>query len=276
MITYTEAEILNPPYTSYVQIPYEELHNHTFWEIFLILTGTCIHTVNGTSSSLMAGTVCFLRPIKDKHFFKKHSEHDYYRHRDIYVTDSDMKTWCNMISPTLYDELLEPSTPISFSVSTSTLRHIEEVLNSTNLQSANYIQAMKAIHFSVSIDLLVAHQLTKTPLSCPMWLNDFVKELKKPENFICSIEELTKTLPYSHGYICREFKKYLKQTIIDFFNEQKINQASFLLMNTNLKILDIANMVGYSSPKNFINQFTKRFNLSPSAWRAKIQFASKK
>ena len=31
-----------------------------------------------------------------------------------------------------------------------------------------------------------------------------------------------------------EFKKYLKQTIIDFFNEQKINHASFLLMNTKI------------------------------------------
>ena len=129
MITYTEAEILNPPYTNYVQIPYEELHNHTFWEIFLVLTGTCVHTVNGNSSVLTAGTVCFLRPIKDKHFFKNRSEKDYYRHRDIYVTDSDMKTWCNMISPDLYDELLEAKEPISFSVSTSTLRHIEEVLN---------------------------------------------------------------------------------------------------------------------------------------------------
>ena len=276
MITYTEAEILNPPYTNYVQIPYEELHNHTFWEIFLVLTGTCVHTVNGNSTVLTSGTVCFLRPIKDKHFFKNKSENDYYRHRDIYVTDSDMKTWCNMISPSLYDELLEPQEPISFSVSTSTLRHIEEVLNTSNLQSVNHIQALKAIHLSVSIDLLAAHQLTKIPSACPMWLNDFVKELKKPENFIYSIEELTQNLPYSHGYICREFKKYLKQTIIDFFNEQKINQASFLLMNTNLKILDIANMVGYSSPKNFINQFTKRFTLSPSAWRAKNQFASKK
>lgn len=276
MITYTEAEILNSPYTNYVQIPYDELHNHTFWEIFLILAGQCTHTVNGVSSNLTIGTVCFLRPIKDKHFFEKNQKNQYYRHRDVYITDSDMQKWCNMISPTLYSELLEPSAPITFSVSSSTLRYIEEVLNLPNFQSANFAQSMKTIHFSVSIDLLTAHQLTKMPPSCPAWLNNFVGELKKPENFLYSVEELTAKLPYSHGYICREFKKYLKRTIIDFFNEQKINQASFLLMNTNLKILNISNMVGYSSPKNFINQFTKRFALSPSAWRAKNQFISKK
>lgn len=276
MITYTEAEILNFPYTNYVQIPYDKLHNHTFWEIFLILTGQCTHTVNGVSSNLTTGTVCFLRPIKDHHFFEKNQENEYYRHRDIYITDSDMQKWCNMISPTLYNELLEPSAPITFSISASTLQYIEEVLNQPNSQSANFAQSMKTIHFSVSIDLLTAHQLTKMPLPYPAWLTDFIGELIKPENFLYSVEELTAKLPYSHGYICREFKKHLKQTIIDFFNEQKIKQASFLLMNTNLKILHISNMVGYSSPKNFINQFKKRFVLSPSAWRAKNQFISKK
>ena len=65
MITYTEAEIFHSPYTTYVQVPYNELHNHTFWEIFLILTGERTHTVNGKNSVLTAGTVCFLRPIKD-------------------------------------------------------------------------------------------------------------------------------------------------------------------------------------------------------------------
>ena len=276
MITYTEAEILHSPYTTYVQVPYNELHNHTFWEIFLILTGERTHTVNGKNSVLTAGTVCFLRPIKDKHFFDLPALDNYSRHRDIYVIDSDMKLWCDMVSPALYDELFAPNTPITFPISSSMLKYIEEMLNTPNFQSANYPQAMKAIHFSLSIDLLVAYQLTKIPSSCPAWLNDFVNELKKPENFLYSIEELTAKLPYSHGYVCREFKKYLKQTIIDFFNEQKINRASFLLMNTNLKILDIANTVGYSSPKNFINQFTKRFALSPSAWRTKNQCISKK
>ena len=276
MITYTESEILNSPYTNYVQVPYNELHNHTYWEIFIILTGERMHNINGKSSVLTAGTVCFLRPLKDKHFFVSKSHDDYSRHRDIYVVDSDMKAWCDMVSPQLYDELLEPDLPLCFPISSSMLKYIEEMLNSPNFQSANVSQAMRAIHFSLSIDLLVAYQLTKIPSSCPAWLNDFVQELKKPENFLYSIEELTAKLPYSHGYICREFKKYLKQTIINFFNEQKVNRASFLLMNTNLKILDISNMVGYSSPKNFINQFTQRFSLSPSAWRAKNQCVSKK
>ena len=276
MITYTEAEILNSPYTSFVQVPYGELHNHTFWEIFIILNGNCNHTVNGKTTSLSAGSVFFLRPIKDKHYFSNKNNEEFYRHRDIYITDSDMKTWCDMISPDMYEELLKSNEPISFNVSSSMLKYIEELLMSPNFNLPNSSTILKNIHFAVAIDFLTAYLLTKLPNSQPNWLNGFVEDLKDPDNFIYSIEELTAKIPYSHGYICREFKKHMNQTIVNFFNTQKINHASFLLMNSNLKILDIANIVGYTSPKNFINQFTKTFSLSPSAWRAKNQLLSKK
>lgn len=276
MITYTEAEILNSPYTSFVQVPYGELHNHTFWEIFIILNGNCNHTVNGKTTSLSAGSVFFLRPIKDKHYFSNKNNEEFYRHRDIYITDSDMKTWCDMISPDMYEELLKSNEPISFNVSSSMLKYIEELLMSPNFNLPNSSTILKNIHFAVAIDFLTAYLLTKLPNSQPNWLNGFVEDLKDPDNFIYSIEELTAKIPYSHGYICREFKKHMNQTIVSFFNTQKINHASFLLMNSNLKILDISNIVGYTSPKNFINQFTKTFSLSPSAWRAKNQLLSKK
>ena len=123
MITYTESEILNLSNTNYVQVPYNELHNHTFWEIFLILTENCTHTVNGKSSVLTAGTICFLRPIKDKHYFDNKPDNGFYRHRDIYVTDSNMKAWCDMVSPQLYDELLSPSMPICFHISSTMLKY---------------------------------------------------------------------------------------------------------------------------------------------------------
>ena len=276
MITYTEAEILNSPYTSFVQVPCDELHNHTFWEIFIILHGNCNHTVNGKTTSLSAGNVFFLRPIKDNHYFSNKNSEEFYRHRDIYITDSDMKTWCDMISPDMYEELLKPNEPVSFNISSSMLKYIEEILMSPNFNLPNSSTILKNIHFAVAIDLLTSYLLTKLPTSQPDWLNGFVENLKKPDNFIYSIEELTSQIPYSHGYICREFKKHMNQTIVSFFNTQKINHASFLLMNSNLKILDISNIVGYTSPKNFINQFTKTFSLSPSAWRAKNQLLSKK
>ena len=276
MITYTEAQIHDSPYTNFIQIPIDEKHNHTFWEFFIVLTDNCVHTVNGKTVTLSAGNVYLLRPLKDNHFFNSTNDKETYRHRDVYITDSDMKTYCNLFSPTLYDELVSAPDAVSFTVTSSTCKYIEEIFATLNSQSSKVEQISKNIHFTVAINLLTAYETAKLPTSQPDWLNTFVKDLKNPDNFIVSIEELTAKIPYSHGYICKEFKRHMDQTIINFFNLQKINHASFLLMNTNLKILDISIMVGYSSPKNFIKQFTKIFQLSPSAWRTKNQIQSRK
>ena len=91
-----------------------------------------------------------------------------------------------------------------------------------------------------------------------------------------NITKIAEMAGYTLPHFSAEFKKYMKQTIVNFFNVQKINYASFLLMNTNLKILDIATTIGYSSPKNFINQFTKMYQMSPSEWRKKNQLSSRK
>lgn len=276
MTTFTEAQINNSPYTNYVQLPPDELHNHTYWEFFVALSGNGTQTLNGKTTPLSTGNVFLLRPLKDNHFFTITKDEEAYRHRDVYVADSDMKTYCNMISPTLYDELLNSPNAISFNVSSSMYKYIEEILALPNVSSSTTAQVLKNIHFAVAINLLTTYEMTKLPTAQPDWLDKFVEDLKNPDNFMVSIEELTAKIPYSHGYICKEFKRHMNQTIINFFNLQKINHASFLLMNTNLKILDISIMVGYSSPKNFIKQFTKIFQLSPSAWRTKNQLQSRK
>ena len=276
MITYTEAQIDNSPYTNYVQLPSNELHNHTFWELFVALSGNCNHFVNGKKTSLSLGNVYIMRPLKDSHYFNIVKDLEFYRQRDIYLTDSDMKTYCDIISPTLYNELLSSPTAISFNVSSSMCKYIEELFAPLNSDSPKNSQILKNIHLAVAINILTSYQTARLPKAQPEWLEKFIQDLKNPDNFVVSIEELIAKIPYSHGYICKEFKKHMNQTIVNFFNIQKINHASFLLMNSNLKILDISILVGYSSPKNFIKQFTKIFQLSPSAWRTKNQLQARK
>lgn len=275
MKTYTDVEILNSHYTNYVQIPSPQLHNHTFWEILIVLNGNCKHTVNDKTSVIATGDVIFLRPLKDKHFFED-STSETYRHRDIYVTDTDMKTWCDIVSPNIYKELLTPATPISFSVSSSMLKYIEETTVSTNFQDSAQSSLLKNIHLTLTIGLITAYLIKQVPNSIPPWLEAFVNELKNPNNFSESVEDLIAKCHYSHGYVCREFKKYMNQTVVSFFYSQKINHASFLLMNTDLKIIDVSNAVGYTSPKNFIQHFTKIFSMSPSVWRQKNQLLPRK
>ena len=277
MVTYTSEALSNSLFTNYVQVPIAQEHNHTYWEILITLSGHCKHTVNRKANDLFAGTVYFLRPIKDMHKFDTTNLDDTYRHRDLYVLDSDMKAYCDMLNPTLYNQLCSSNQPITFSSTSSTRKYIEELFSSQNLDDPSQEPLLRNLHFVAIMSLLVEYlKLQQQATLLPDWLTQFIAELRNTDNFIYSIEELSSKTPYSHAYICREFKKYLNQTVTSFFNSQKIHYASFLLMNTNMKILEIAITIGYSSPKNFIHQFTKMYHMSPNEWRKKNQLSSRK
>lgn len=275
MRTITKTSIMNFPYTNYIHIPEQEIHNHTFWEIFIILNGNCIHTVNGKTSKLPAGTIMFLRPFKDSHFFQKFNDDDSYRHRDFYIDDDDMRKWCDYVSPSIYDELNNPDDPVYLTVSPTSINFFEEMIFAPNYSAQN-LNVQKNVHFSIIITLLTKILIAKLPKMASSWINELVQKLKNPENFSFTVEQLIADTPYSHCHICKEFNKYTGKTIINFFTIQKMNHASYLLMNTNMKVIDIANAVGYESPKNFINQFTKIFSMPPSQWRNLNQLSIKK
>ena len=278
MLTLSENSIVNYPYTSFVQVPLAREHCHEYWEIIIFLSDNQSHTVNSISTSHSMGDVIFLRPKKDVHLYnftfnKKETHH---RHRDIYVSDKDMKAWCNLISTDLYDNLISPTAPIQMKLPFSTINHLEELLFPWTFNQVQNASIIKNLHFSAVITLLAMLKSTQAPTMPTQWLNAFVDSLSNPENFSSSIDDLIANIPYSHCHICREFKKATGQTVVNFFIAKKINYAAHLLTNTNLRILDVSSTVGYTSPKNFISQFTKTFKMSPSKWRAKTQIDGKK
>ena len=115
MITYTESTIHSSPYTNYVKVPYSKNHNHNFWEINIVLSGSITHVINGHPYVNSAGTVTFLRPLKDSHYFKESNDaQKMYRHRDIYISNEDMEKWCGILSKTLHNDLYKPEQPYSF------------------------------------------------------------------------------------------------------------------------------------------------------------------
>lgn len=277
MLTLSENSIINYPYTNFVQVPFSKEHCHDYWEIVIFLSDNQTHTVNGTTASFSMGDVLFLRPKKDVHFFEPviYRKHKLHGHRDIYVSDQDMKKWCALLSPNLYDELVSPVTPPQTKLPFSTVNHLEELLLPWTFNQAQNEMIVKNLHFSATITLLTSLKSSQSHTMPSQWLNTLVDTLSNPQNFSYSVDDLIAKIPYSHCHICREFKKATGQTVVNYFISKKINYAAYILTNTNMKISEASNLIGYTSPKNFISQFTKTFKMSPSRWRAKTQLEEK-
>jgi len=69
---------------------------------------------------------------------------------------------------------------------------------------------------------------------------------------------------------CRYFKKNTGQTLTEYVNDLRINQACQLLLETTMPIVEIAERAGFSSFTNFNKSFTKRKKMPPRDFRKSI------
>lgn len=96
------------------------------------------------------------------------------------------------------------------------------------------------------------------------------------ENFILknydkelSINKIAEHVYLTPTYLCQLYKKTTGRTLNQFILEVKMNKAKLLLTNTNLKIGEIADRLGYTNQNYFTKTFTKYFGINPSTFRNK-------
>lgn len=84
-----------------------------------------------------------------------------------------------------------------------------------------------------------------------------------------SLEYIAEKLYVSPAHLSRLFKKHTGKNFIDFLKEYRLKKARDLLKNTNIRINEIAKMVGYDSASYFTTIFHKYYNTTPAQFREK-------
>jgi two-component system response regulator YesN len=82
-----------------------------------------------------------------------------------------------------------------------------------------------------------------------------------------TLPEIAATVAISPGYLTKLFKEHCNQTVMDFLERIRIEQALKLLKETNLSIKEITGRVGYRDPNYFSKVFKKVTHSSPTEIR---------
>lgn len=85
-----------------------------------------------------------------------------------------------------------------------------------------------------------------------------------------TIYELSQALDISEQKLKASFSELYQQTIWNYANNLRMNQAARLLGNTDRNINEIAISIGYQSPAAFTNMFKNWCGLTPGQFRAQI------
>ena len=82
-----------------------------------------------------------------------------------------------------------------------------------------------------------------------------------------SLADVAEVAGLSVPAFCNFFKKSTKKTYIDFLNKVRVGHACKLLIETDLKIINICYESGFNTLANFNKQFLKVKQLTPSKYR---------
>lgn len=79
--------------------------------------------------------------------------------------------------------------------------------------------------------------------------------------------QVAEALNYNKNYLCALFQKNLGQTFVQYLTGRRLENAKFLLSDTNLSLTDISERCGFSDASYFARVFKQNVHQTPAEYR---------
>lgn len=150
---------------------------------------------------------------------------------------------------------------------------LESLLNHTysDVLENIFINAQTQILLLYSMETMLGPKTEELPISCKFLHNeaDRDKITKAREILIehigdpITIKELSRKVAINECYLKKGFKEMFGTTIFDFYQNQRMEHARFLLYEKGLSVSEVSALLGYSSISHFSTAFKKHTGLKP-------------
>lgn len=280
--------------TNYVNFYKEDLpyfivpiHYHPEIEIMYILEGTGTRFVGDHIGRYSEGDICLLGP-KIPHEW---------RNDDVYLKkDTGLKASCMCLFFTsdIFDgnliRLPEMNNirllvercrrGIKFTGTTRLkIGHLmEETANYTGIDKiTNFIKLLDIMATSDEYELLASVGYTESVNSSDFERFDKIYQyiMKNFSNPI-KLDEVASLVGLTPNAFCRYFKGRTKKTFIQYLNDIRIGHAKRLLIEGRMKISTLSMECGFNNLSNFIDQFKRSTDMSPSEYQKRFGVKNQK
>lgn len=244
------------------------LHDHDYYEFFLITNGSIQHKINDRTSILQKGHLVFIRPT-DYHIYSKNGPHDC-QMVNIAIMAKTIEELMNYLGGGLDRKLLlESDLPPMVLLTQSELSTLL-----ARLERLNTLPVMDKVRLNTELRIILIHIFSNYFLesrekheATPEWLRVTISKMQKPENFKRGMDAVKEIACRSDEHISRSFKKYLGKTPTQFVNEMRLNYAANQIRFSHKKIADIAFESGFDNQSNFHRQFKSFLGFTPNEFR---------
>lgn len=264
------------PHTRFVHFP---KHRHNYVEIISMCQGSTTHMVNGNKVVLEEGDLLFLNPNAEHEVLP--AGKDDIAINFIVIPEFFDKTFEmlggdeNLLRDFLLGSLCRDERSASY-----LYFHVADILPVQNLVE-NMIWSLLHNHSNkrstnqITMGLLIL-QLLNYMDKIQVGENQFYQEfIVSVLNYIeghykeGSLSELADLMGYDIYWLSREIKKRTGKTYKDLMQAKRMNQAAYMLANSQLPVSEIVDMVGYDNSSYFYRKFKERYGMSPKEYRVK-------
>lgn len=173
------------------------------------------------------------------------------------------------------DEVLAFRHPSSFTKLFPVCHRKRTVLDS--LLNHSYSGSLENIFVNAKIHELLLYSLEclvdekEEGFSCKFLANELDREkiLNAREVLLqhigdpITIKELSRKVAINECYLKKGFKEIFGTTIFDFYQQQRMEHAKYLLYEKGLSVTDVSALLGYSSISHFSTAFKKHTGIKP-------------
>jgi AraC-like DNA-binding protein len=244
-------------------------HSHDYFEVFLVIDGSAMHTVNDSSFLITKGSLVFIRP-DDEHCYTAPMSNDFRFINMIIVPDLIMQLSDFLGEGYDMDRLIKDEYPTqrdllgtAYEPLASTL---EELMIFPKSDVEKYNTAFKMAVVEIA-SLFFHESKLDDRRTYPKWLRHLLLEIQKPENYAEGLQAMYRISACTPEHLCRSFRKYLHTTPTAFLNELRVEEAARRIIYTNDPIIDICNDVGFDNLSHFYHLFKAHYNMSPGMYR---------
>ncbi|WP_034256600.1 helix-turn-helix transcriptional regulator [Adhaeribacter aquaticus] len=259
------------------------VHNHTYFEIIFIRSGTGKHFINENIFHYAPGDVFLLGP-EDYHYFEIDTltQFCYIRFTEMFIKDhasQKHESWERTIEFLLHTPYQSCGSIVKDEMEKELLNHLLAVLvhEEANRQEATHEVIMDSLMKSI-LSILARNIIKqgfaegsnrKNSSSIEALMVYIRQHIYKPENL--RIEHLATEFNFSQSYLSIFFKRHTGESLQQYILKYKLKLIENRLRYSNLSISQIAHEFGFTDESHLYKMFRKYYGVTPKHFRNTAQ-----
>ena len=236
-------------------------HSHDFYEVICVLSGSCVHSVNGAETRCAEGDLFFLRP-SDLHALGGQTEGT--NVAALSVVPSEVEKF--LCAYGLSDDFALTDAPPRARLRSGERTAFAALCDRLfALPAAERTPLCRVLLGEVLAAIIKGRDQSESAM--PPSFAALLAEMNRPANAAGGVSVFLRLSNFSHAQLCRLTRKYLGMTPRDYVNTVRMKYAWELVVSSEESYEAICESVGFSSFSHFCRLFVKTYGVTPAKAR---------